>query len=77
MSNVVLKTLGDLIAPLGINQLATLVVVLSLNEFNKYHYAKRTRQKGGSLFKGLVQTVLPMEKQFSCFSITSFIKYIS
>ena len=54
--NYVIKVLGDLIAPLGKDKLASLVVVLALNEFGKYSYAKKTKQKGGSIFNNLVKT---------------------
>ncbi len=41
--NYVIKQLGDLIASLGKNKLATLVVVLALNEFGQYQFAKKTK----------------------------------
>ena len=61
--NYVIKQLGNLIAPLGKGALASLVVVLALNEFGKYSYAKKHKtQRGGNIFNELVTTVLPMSK---------------
>jgi len=61
--NYVIKQLGNLIAPLGKSALASLVVILALNEFGKYSYAKKHKtQKGGNIFNELVTTVLPMSK---------------
>ena len=61
--NYVIKQLGNLIAPLGKGALASLVVVLALNEFGKYSYAKKHKtQRGGNIFNELVRTVLPMSK---------------
>ena len=61
--NYVIKQLGNLIAPLGKGALASLVVVLALNEFGKYSYAKKHKtQRGGNIFNELVKTVLPMSK---------------
>ena len=61
--NYVIKQLENLIAPLGKGALASLVVVLALNEFGKYSYAKKHKtQRGGNIFNELVRTVLPMSK---------------
>ena len=60
--NYVIKVLGDLIAPLGKDKLASLIVVLALNQFGKYSFAKKTKQKGGNIFNNLVSTVMPMSK---------------
>ena len=61
--NYVIKQLGNLIAPLGKNELASLIVILALNEFGKYDFAKKTKtQKGGAIFNELIKVILPMGK---------------
>ena len=65
MSSVtyVISQLGNLIAPLGKEALASLVVVLALNEFGKHSYAKTHKtQKGGNMLSEFVNVVLPMSK---------------
>lgn len=43
--NYIIQQLGNLIAPLGKNQLATLIVILALNEFGQYNFAKKAKHK--------------------------------
>jgi hypothetical protein len=61
--NYIINQLGDLIAPLGKNELVSLIVILAVNEFGKYTFAKTSKtQKGGSIFEELINVILPMSK---------------
>ena len=61
--NIVILEISKLLIPLGVNALASLAVVLSLNELGKYNYAKRTKsQKGGNIFSVLVKSLAPLGK---------------
>lgn len=62
----VIKDIGKLLIPLGINKLASLSVILLLNEFKKFGFSKKQKvKKGGSVtnvFNVLVKTIAPLGK---------------
>jgi hypothetical protein len=58
----IVSTLGNMLAPLGTNELASVIVLLFLNHYSKEKVFSMKKQKGGN-FNSYVQMLTPLGKE--------------